>query len=162
MLSILIEIMLNDSFVQAVSGVYQQVFINGFLFTKEELQQVVVASAKAKTLKFVNCDFLNCKNLDFSGQPNYFTEVLVFSLLDRNLENSKSVWLEHRSLFKGIVKAISKSGLRNSLKSLLVSEYGVDETELEEMLGKCEITTISVGQEYFDNYQVKKQKSKKK
>ena len=107
-----------DSLVKAVSGVSERLLMYYFDISEEDLQQIIKASVNAKYAYFENSDIHCSKPLDFSTQHVYKTNYLSFE--GCGSKNRKSDWIADPSLFENIVEAISKCGLRDSLKIVYI------------------------------------------
>ena len=89
-----------------------------FDVSEEDLQQIIKASANAKCVYLDDCDIHCSKPLDFSTQSIYKTEELSFEGCGDG--DRKSDWIADPSLFENIVEAISKCGLKDSLKIVYI------------------------------------------
>ena len=93
--------------------------MNYFDVSEEDLQKIIKASANAKCVYLKECDIHCSKPLDFSTQQVYKTFQLSFEGCGN--KNRKSDWIADPSLFENIVEAVSKCGLRDSLKNIIVN-----------------------------------------
>ena len=148
-----------DSFVKAVSEVSQQVKVNCFELSEEELQKVVEASRNAKLLLLDNCNIHCSKTLKFSNQCSYNTQYLGFNKC--GAEGRNSDWIDNPLLFENIVKAISKCGLKESLKTVNIVDCRLDKSNVEKMFKKYGLADISVEGDKYDSKQNDKSKSDK-
>ena len=120
-----------------------------FEVSEEELQEIVKASANAKELKLFDWDIHCSKTLDFIIEDNYSIQILDFDFWGSY--KRKTDWMADPSLFENIVAAISKCGLKDSLKKIKINKCGLDVSNIEEMFRKYGMNKISIWEKEKDS-----------
>ena len=110
-----------DSFSVAAAAVIKEACFQYINFSAEDLQTVVKAAHNAEHIVFCDCSIHCTSTLDFGADLSYNTKFISFQGWGsmRNQERTTD-WKTDPNSFKNIVDAISRSGLRTSLKKISI------------------------------------------
>ena len=109
-------------------------------FSKEAFEKTVKASANWDNVAFEYSQIDLSSDIDLSG-PNYNTSYLLFDRVGYRKEN---YWQSHPEQLERVIKAISLSSMKDSLKGLSVHDWGIEVEEVEEMMKKYKLDNVRV------------------
>jgi hypothetical protein len=108
------------------------------------LEEVVKASSECDRLVLDAGNFEAYQEFDFKGS-DYKTSLLSF--YGAEYENKFDNWNEHPERVENVIKGIRKSGLRYSLQKLDVNECKIGKEEVQKMLDKHGLASITAVEE---------------
>ena len=87
-------------------------------------------------------------DIDLSG-PHYNTSNLSFWRVGSLKENN---WKSHPERLERVIKAISLSSMKDSLKTLNVFEWDIGIKEVEQMMKKYKLDNVQVTDKFIDHW----------
>ena len=137
-----------DSISKAIMSVSKEIYLTCFKIKESELEQIIKSASNWERLILFNSNIHCSKKLDFSVSAKYKIKFLSFAGCgSAYLGYRKTDWKSIPSCFKNIVEAISKSGLKDSLKQVdIFWNSTLDKDEVQAMFNELEMPNISVVQ----------------
>ena len=132
-----------DSLCEAIKWVSKEIYFENLIVGEKDLEKIVKSSCNWERLVIEFSDILCSSALDFSSDSDYKTKSLSFYNWGES-SYRKSSWLNDSSLFENIVEGIGKSGLKQSLQTVNISGWELDESKVQEMFTKHGMTNVSV------------------
>ena len=135
-----------DAFSEATRRTTEEVYFFWIDFSAEDLQTVVMAACNTELLVFEYCCIHCSLGLDFGVDLSYKTKFLSFKGWgSTNFIEITTDWIEDPSKFSLILDAICSSGLRTSLKKLIIDEnYTLSASKVQEELNAKGMSNISL------------------
>mmetsp|Transcript_2627 Transcript_2627/g.2221 ORF Transcript_2627/g.2221 Transcript_2627/m.2221 type:complete len:211 (-) Transcript_2627:28-660(-) len=132
---------LIDSLCQAFQSVTKEINMCYIEFSPEEIQRIIKSATKTQKLVFRACKLHTNDHMNFNTNS-----ALTHLSFDRcSYDDSVSMkWDEYPERFENIVKAISKSNLKDSLTIININNCGISVSKVEEQLSKYNISHINV------------------
>mmetsp|Transcript_2630 Transcript_2630/g.2227 ORF Transcript_2630/g.2227 Transcript_2630/m.2227 type:complete len:211 (-) Transcript_2630:28-660(-) len=126
---------------KASPSVTREIFLHFMEFSAEEIQRIVRSATKTHRLVFSSCKLNTNDHMDFNTNS-----VLTYLSFDCcGYDDSVSMkWDEYPERFENIVKAISKSNLKDSLTIINICNCDISVSKVEEQLSKYNISHINV------------------
>ena len=121
----------------------KEVFISLFRLSKSSMESIIKASCNSDRIVFCFCflDYETDTDIDISG-PDYKTTYLSF-----RASGCQSNWNSSPTKLKRIIKAISLSSFKNSLKTLDILGWGLGVTEVEWVLDEFKMKHVKIVKE---------------
>ena len=135
-----------DSISKAIKSVSKEIYLRCFEIKEPELEQIIKSASNWERLIFYFSDIHCSKKLDFGVSDKCKIKFLGFGECGRtDSPHRKSDWITTPSCFKNIVEAISKSGLKDSLKQVdIVYNKTLKKDEVQIMFNELGMSHISV------------------
>ena len=115
-------------------------------FSKESFEKTVKASANWERVLFCASQIDLSSDIDLSG-PHYNTSYLSFKSVGAQIENN---WKSHPERLERVIKAISLSSMKDSLKTLSVRDWDIGVKDIEQMKKKHKLDNVQVTDAYED------------
>jgi hypothetical protein len=133
-----------DSLNKLLPTITKEIYFQFFDFSKTDLEEVVKASSACDRLVLDCGNFKADQEFDFKG-PNY--KISLLSFYDAGYANKFNHWDEHPERVENIIKGIKRSGLRHSLQMLDVNKCKIGKEEVQKMLDKHGLASITAVEE---------------
>ena len=125
----------------ALRNISDYVEIGESIFNRGDMESLVIASSNSTTIRFIECNIEFDRVPDFSG-PQYRVE--SFEFIDSKPCDRRTNKITD---FLRIIKAISDSTMKNSLKKFKYRIWGVTKREIEDAIkdnGMVQIEILSI------------------
>lgn len=130
-----------SSLVKAIQKTTHEVWLFHFDIGTEELQEIVKASANAHRLIIQYSKLPTDTSYDFSGPSSYSTKFISFYNCGKEHGNE---WAAKLGRVKGIIKAVSKCGLKDSLAVFNIYEGGVPAADVKALFSRYGMHNVRV------------------
>jgi hypothetical protein len=115
---------------KCLPNVKREVYIKFCNFSQKWFELIVKSSAKCQRLSITSCTIDGDEEYDFSG-PKFVISYLNLRCWGCSAYNK---WESNPHRFENIIKGISKSGLKDSLKKLNIYDCDIEKDKVEEVL----------------------------
>mmetsp|Transcript_22119 Transcript_22119/g.19670 ORF Transcript_22119/g.19670 Transcript_22119/m.19670 type:complete len:137 (+) Transcript_22119:440-850(+) len=117
--------------------------------SSKEFKNLVYYSQHLKKVQYFFCD-IDTMDLEFINMPDCQIEELNFYGTGKT-----SGWGTDPTKFNSLIKAISNSGLKNSLRKILIKDCYISEEDCKQMMNKhnlYDIEIVGYFASYFSNH----------
>ena len=139
------------SITTALSKTINRIYLARFWMDANQFNTVVKASSQCKELIFSLLSLKLNSDLDFSIETSYKLELIDFK---NSGLSDRSDWISNSGNFDSIIKAISKSGLKNSLKKIGIKACEIELDYAMDVLNKNGINHVAVTLDEADPFPI--------
>ncbi|CAI2377397.1 unnamed protein product [Moneuplotes crassus] len=129
-----------DSFLRIAPQVSEVISLTGFIINKKGFNALFPSCTKVKQLKFTRCTIDSYK---IKEKPMKKFDMNTLTFIECG-QMRYSNWSEHNEKFEGILKMISKIGIKTSLEKIELCDNGLAIDQMKSMIEKIKLDKIVV------------------
>ena len=135
----------SDMFEEKLKNVTTEVnLIEHNMISSQVFSQIVRGSSNSERIVFRACEIPTDSECNFGSDIHYNTQFISFGYSGRS---DICKWRGSKNRFENIVKGISRSTIKNSLKEINANPQSITEQQIKELLGNHNARNITVSME---------------